>query len=197
MFVRKLIAVVIVTLACSACVRVSQPPAASQFVKQPWSQRQQALQQFKNWRIKGVFSVKQQQQRHTAHYDWQQNGKDYRIRIYSSLGLYQLRIDGHAAQVVLYEGEKTMTADSAEALFAKRLGWVFPVSNLSYWIRGLPAPNPEQQKQDAYGHLVFVAQQGWQVTLSRYTHLGDLDLPQTVDLQGHGLTIRIVIQHWS
>ncbi|OGO95144.1 MAG: outer membrane lipoprotein LolB [Coxiella sp. RIFCSPHIGHO2_12_FULL_42_15] len=190
--------IVLFAVLLSGCTTLTLPPQNAHFDKQSWQKRQTQLVQLKNWNIDGAFSVQQPSKSNIANYTWQQMGPNYRIQINSSLNLYSLLIEGKSGSVTLQESkQKTTSASSPEILMQQRLGFSLPISNLAYWIRGLPAPTPYRSQRDAYGHLTELTQQGWQVSFSHYANVKQYDLPRTIKLVGHGLIIKIATKNWN
>lgn len=182
----------------SSCTTLSVPAGSGNFSTKNWPQRRHALQQIKSWNISGAFSVQQDGESTIANYTWQQKNQNYQIDIHSSLGLYSLTMTGTPDSAVLQEsGHQTIHASSADQLLYQRLGWRLPVTNLRYWIRGLPAPGTHRDHFDAWNHLSQVEQQGWQVTFGNYTTIKKTDLPQMLNIRGHGIRIRIAIKQWG
>jgi len=199
-FYRRCILITSVFAILSGCtslkVPTTQQPNAFQAL--PTQQRIQTLLGIQQWNIDGAFSVQYGQQVNIANYAWQQIGSSYQIQIHSSLNIYSIKIQGQLGQVTLIEAQKQpVSASSAEELMQDRLGWSLPVSNLQYWIRGIPAPGDYQSQVDVFGHLTQVTQQGWFVGFSNYTTVQSYDLPRTLLVQGHGLKIKIVIKNWN
>lgn len=185
-------------LLLTGCTSLKLEPQTAQFKPQSWEQRRSSLEKIHEWGINGAFSVQQNDKVNIANYSWQQNGSDYQIRINSSLNLYSLFIEGRNGQVTLWESkQKSITAQSPEALMKQRLGWSIPISYLAYWIRGLPAKTEYQSRQDAYGHLSQLRQQGWRVKFTEYTNVQRYDLPRILQIEGHGLQIKIAIKQWT
>ena len=79
----------------------------------------------------------------------------------------------------------------------QQLGWRLPLSNLFYWMRGLPAPGNYQADFDRYGHLTLLSQMGWQVHYANYVSVGSVDLPQILELTQAELYVKIVIKRWK
>lgn len=198
MFFRKLLGISALAALLAACTSLQVPKQSSHFVQQSWSEREARLKQFHRWHINGAFSIQQRGESHIASFEWQQFGIRYAINIHSSLGLYSLNLEGRPDLVVLHEtNQKAVTASSASELLHQRLGWRFPVTNLTDWIRGLPAAGEYRAKYDQYGHLTQLVQQGWQVDFSNYINFGQIDLPRTLNLSGYGVKIRIVVKKWA
>ena len=73
---------------------------------------------------------------------WAQRRDEYDLRVIApfSGGVYEL--SGSAGNVSLLTPDKNMLqAGDAESLLQQAAGWRFPVSELVFWIRGLPAPS--------------------------------------------------------
>lgn len=88
---------------------------------------------------------------------------------------------------------------SAENLMESQLGWSLPVSNLLWWVRGLPAPDSAYQLQlndDSLAHRL--EQDGWQLEYVRYQTLeNDTRLPERIQLQGPQLQLTLLVKQWQ
>jgi outer membrane lipoprotein LolB len=83
-------------------------------------------------------------------------------------------------------------------LFEQQLGSRLPVSSLYYWIRGLPVPGIEAQKQlDAFHRITVLSQQGWRIEYSRYSSINQIDLPSKMILNNSALNVKIIINQWQ
>lgn len=182
------------------CVNLDVPKQGKQqFAFENKWQRQAALKEISRWKIRGALSVQQPGESEIANYNWQQRGRrNYRIELASSLNLYQIVITGNQGRVVLRRGKQPpLKASSPERLLQKSVGWVLPVSNLYYWVRGLPAPGQHQARYDRYGHLSTLAQSGWRIRYRSYTNLGRQDLPRKMELQRGRLKVTFVVKSWK
>jgi outer membrane lipoprotein LolB len=186
------------TFLLAGCVSMALPTVNSQFEQKSWSQRKTALAKIHSWNIDGAFSIQSQKQTNIANYTWKQKGNTYQIQMHSSLDLYNVYIAGTPGAVELKESnKKALRAKTPEALMRDRLGWSLPISNLAYWIKGLPAPGKYQSTFDRYNHLMKLKQQGWQITFSNYINVKQTAFPRALQIQGHGLRIKIVMKNWS
>lgn len=180
-------------LGLSACVNFQTMPQ-SYFTQRTWSQRKAALLAIKAWHITGAFSIKTKKQHEIANYSWQQQGQHYVLNLSAPLDVSSVRIEGKPAGVTLITPDgQTYHAKTAVQLMQSVLGWHAPIANLHYWIRGLPAAGEIVTKRiGPKGHLLFIDQQGWQVTFSRYLSLkGGQDIPQLLLIRGHGFTLKL------
>ena len=98
---------------------------------------------------------------------------------------------------------KTTSASTPEELLIQQWRWHLPVSNLQYWIRGLPVPNMPSQKQfDAYQRLSQMQQDHWYIQYSNYTRLSlnnnsSVDLPTRIAISSPDFKTKIVIYSWK
>jgi len=79
-----------------------------------------------------------------------------------------------------------------------QLGWQLPVSNLLWWVRGLPSPDSRSRVAlDANGRLASLQQDGWDVQYLGYSEQDQYSLPTRIKLAGHDLQITLVIKDWQ
>lgn len=179
-----------------ATMQRAQPPSVA-IAKTP-QQRTQQLQQLQSWNIKGVLGISQSNRTMLANLAWQQQGRQYNIRITGPLQLGGVQITGVPGRVRLVGGPKgVQTATSPEALLQQEVGFQLPISNLYYWIRSLPAPRiPARTKFDAQGRLISLQQQGWDIQYQAYQTVNGLDLPSRMLLTNSDLRVKMVIKQW-
>lgn len=151
----------------------------------------------KNWAIRGAVSYQQNGQTQLANYYWQQSGDTYQLSLNSSLNLYHIELKGDAQHVSLVENQKTYTARRPEELLSQRLSAHLPIQAIGYWIRGLAAPGAAKTQYDAFGHLIGVNQQGWEVAFDRYEQVDRVDLPQILRIKSKHQQIKLVIKNWN
>ncbi len=184
----------------TGCVSLTLPSQShAPYHKKTWSERHKALASIRSWNIDGAFSIQQANAKPAiASYTWQQQGSAYDIHISSSLDIDSANIAGRPGYVTLEQSHRRRySARSPEQLMQKQLGWHLPISNLFYWMRGLPAPGKYQARFDSYGHLVSLQQAGWQIRFSNYFPIANVALPRTLALVSPSLRVKIVIKHWK
>ncbi len=193
-----LLSVVLLSLTGCVSLRLPKKPQAK-FQTISKQKRRAKLEKINRWNISGAFSIQQQQHSTLANFNWRQFSRTrYRINIASALNLYQLVIVGKQGLVTLWRSSKKhISARSPEQLLRQAMGWSLPISNLYYWVRGLPAPGSSQSHYDRYGHLIGLRQQGWTIHLRAYRTVNGVDLPRILQLQRPGLASKIVIKHWQ
>ncbi len=200
------------------CASVTPPPSvstpAAPAVTGPQNQQQPAAnattsaapqgnttqaKQITSWNLKGSVSIQHQTGTDFASVQWDQQGSQYSIALYGPLSLGKVQITGHPGQVTLAQsGKSTASAASPEQLMQKQLGWQLPLSNLYYWVRGIPAPGKATRTSyDASNHLKQLSQQGWTISYTDYTTVQQVDLPRRIWLMNPNLRVSLVIKNWS
>ncbi len=164
-----------------------------------WSQRLAVLSKIHSWNLKGAISIRDSKGANMGSFTWRQKNAAYHISISGPLGIGGIKITGGPGKVTLRKSAKEVyTASNPEQLMQQRLGWQFPLRNLTYWVRGIPAPGiPAQKKMGANMQLVALKQQGWQINFSRYQRIGNITLPSKLDLFNARLQVRIIIKNWT
>ncbi|HLB55975.1 MAG TPA: lipoprotein insertase outer membrane protein LolB [Coxiellaceae bacterium] len=192
-------------LACllllSGCAKnmIGAPPQYA--VKTP-AQRQAQLAKVRSWRVDGEFSLQRTGYKPViASYNWREiNPVSYRINIDSALDLYQAEIIREFGIVKLWKnGSRVSTARSPEKLMQKVLGWSLPVTQLKYWMKGMPAKyaGPYHATYDMYGHLIGLTQKGWTLSFGRYkTNEDGVDFPRSITMRRPGFYVKIAAREW-
>ncbi len=154
--------------------------------------------QLSTWELSGAIAAKHRNKGWTASLNWQQQGPNqYQIRLFGPLGGGTVVIEKHNGIITYRDGPKIITAKNAEDLLEKQAGIRLPVQNLYYWVRGIPAPGGTQTEQrDETHHLTVLKQSGYTIDYTGYTRVSELDLPNKIRLQGHGVAIKLIIKHW-
>ncbi len=180
---------------CSTIAPTPTPPAAP---KATWSDRQAALTRIQSWTLSGKIAVQTSRDSGSATVDWTQSQRRYTISLLGPLGSNGLKLTGAPGHVTLQTSDgKTFNAKSPEQLLAERWGFHLPVSNMNYWIRGLPVPGTTANTQfDQYGRLTRLVQQGWDVQFLGYSNAGGIDLPQRMSITSPSLNVKIVVYQW-
>jgi outer membrane lipoprotein LolB len=199
----KFLKITLLLLACmllAACVSMRPATISAQNKKIPWSRRKFDLNQITAWKLSGAVAVKLPSKAFTASLNWRQkNTGRYTLNLFGPLGVGAVVLNGEPGEVILQNssGQKFMAA-TPEQLLRDHMGWSLPVSNLYYWVRGLPAPGlPDKIKLDQFGHLKTLQQQGWIINYLRYTAVGKNDLPSKIEMNNKRMSVKIVISSWS
>lgn len=164
-----------------------------------WNNRQAQLSAIQNWNAQGNLAINTDQKGVNASFNWQQQNANYTIALFGPLGSNRVTLTGGPTQVTLQTPNQTFTAADPESLMQQQLGWSIPVSNLYYWLRGIPAPGVKvvHESLDMNKHLSQLSQQGWHIIYLRYLSVNGVDLPNRLLLSNSRVQLRVVITKWA
>ena len=152
------------------------------------------------WGLKGRIAVRTDDESGSGTLYWTQRKDDYDIRVIASFsgGVYELSgADGVVS--LLAPDQHVLQAEDAETLLRQAAGWYFPVSDLVYWIRGLPVPaiQIDQLLLDAENRLSALSQGGWSIRYKKYTGIDGTSMPVRLDLENDQVRVRLSIREWN
>jgi len=198
MTISRWILFLMLIIGITSCSHLTPPPATSE-VKIPWKDRQTTLNSIHSFKIDGKIAVQTTRDSGSASVNWVQKGNQFNISLLGPLGSNGLKLTGQPGRVSLQTSDgKTYSANSPEQLLAERWGFHLPVSNLNYWVRGLPVPGPAANTQfDNYGRLTQLVQQGWNIQYQSYMRIGKIELPERIYVSSPSLKVKMVIYQWN
>jgi outer membrane lipoprotein LolB len=152
------------------------------------------------WSAHGAIAGNDDKKAWSATVYWKQlSAHNYALQLFGPVGVGTIKITGTPSHVTLVtsKGDRFESA-SAENLLAKQTGWNVPISNLYYWVRGLPAPNFSAKKSyDSQHRLSELHQDGWSVHYADYTMVNGAALPGKITLSNPPYRIKMVIKEWQ
>ncbi|MES2218113.1 MAG: lipoprotein insertase outer membrane protein LolB [Pseudomonadota bacterium] len=193
-----LLALLCITILTS-CATTQTAPQAPQNQVVGWEARAKTLSSITRWNISGMIAIRNPKDNVSASIHWKQTHKNYALDLFGPMGTNAFKLTGSPHQVSLQNPHGQMFyASSPEQLLVQQTGWNLPVSNLYYWIRGLPVPGvPAQKHLDAYNHITQLDQEGWQIQYLRYTSTNSIDLPTKIFMRSNGLSVKLIISQWQ
>ncbi|UNG17709.1 lipoprotein insertase outer membrane protein LolB [Stutzerimonas zhaodongensis] len=164
-----------------------------------WKTHKAHISEIDGWQISGKIGIQAPQDSGSGTLFWLQRQDYFDIRLSGPLGRGATRLTGRPDAVALeVAGQGRFEADSPEALVESQLGWQLPVSNLLWWVRGLPAPDSRSRiALNANGQLASLKQDGWDVQYLSYTEEDGYPLPNRIKLAGRDLKITLVVKVWQ
>ncbi|MEH6649724.1 MAG: lipoprotein insertase outer membrane protein LolB [Motiliproteus sp.] len=192
---------VVLLIGLMGCSSQPQQPTEP-LAKISWEQRQQQLLPLTRWQVLGKINIRTPQENNTASLNWSQFDDRYRIYMAGPLGQGAVNISGSEQHGIILDisGEDRRQAASPEQLLNQRLGWSIPVSQMPYWIRGLPAPNRLHAKTlDPFNRLQQLQQNGWTIDyLSYQQQQQQQHLPRKIQLQrGAEMKLTLILKEWQ
>ncbi|HBX36825.1 MAG TPA: outer membrane lipoprotein LolB [Pseudohongiella sp.] len=183
----------LVLASCQSTPRIDAP------VNPEWAQRQQVLQQIERWEFTGSINVRDAEEAHTSRIRWQQDKERYRINLWGTFNIGATEINGQPGYVrIEQQGEDPVITDSPEELLYQQIGYELPVTELNYWIRGIPAPGEAHDLSfGETSQLLQFQQSGWQINYMGYTNFGTETLPTRIRIQKSPLRLDLYRLDWS
>lgn len=165
---------------------------------------QQHLQAIDRWALSGKLGIRTTDDSGSASVNWSQQVANYQINLSGPLGQKRMIITGTPKRVRLEQsGSEPLEARSAEALIRKAAGWTLPVTQLRYWVRGVPAPRQRitHLEQNSAGLIAQLTQGGWRIQYSNYKNYlhqqQPLSLPGKIIAEHEDVRLILVIRDWQ
>ena len=193
--------VFIMVLLCAAFAGCATRPVVPAGEKNAaWDRHRDQVLALTSWQASGRISIRLEHQAWSATLQWQQQPREYFLRLIAPLGQGTYEITGNSAGVFLRTARNEVyKAADAETLMQGTLGWSVPLKGLAYWIRGVPVPGTRAPllHLDDQGRITDLSQSGWRASYSAYNDTGGYILPGRIALQNNRLKVRLVIKHWD
>lgn len=193
-----LVVILFTSLLLTACAHKS-PLKSVEFTA-----HQSVLMPISEWKMSGKLGIKTPSDSGSASIHWQQKAAIYEIQLHGPLGQKSISILGDSHQVSLKEkGKPVMKARSPEALIKKATGWNLPLTQLNYWVRGLPAPKNKikQITPNALGLMAQLEQSGWIIDYPSYHQIQHQNqliyLPKKIVASYKDIRLTLVIREWK
>ena len=198
-FLRHTLAIGLIALLAGCAGTVSHEAVQGQGNAQQWLAHKQQLSVLDGWEINGKIGIRAPKDSGSGTLYWLQRQDYYDIRLSGPLGRGAARLTGHPGQVSLeVANQGRYQAATPEELLEQQMGWKLPVSHLSWWVRGLPAPDSKSQLTlDADSRLSGLDQDGWKVEYLSYAEHGGYWLPERIKLHGQDLDVTLVVKDWQ
>lgn len=168
-------------------------------VNENWQARRNVLAAITTWEFTGRIGVRDDKEAHSSRIRWQQQDEDYVINLWGTLNAGATEITGSPSLVTLQqEGKAPLVAATPEGLVYEQLGYDLPVTQLRYWIKGIPAPDsvgaPSFNEEN---HLIALEQDGWTVQYLAYTNYDTESLPTRIRIEKAPLRLDFVRLDWT
>lgn len=192
MFKKLFIALSCVLLAACSSVntQTTAPPSTN------WNEHLEQVRKLQSWDISGKIGIITSDNSNSASLKWLQQQQSYIIDIHGPLGQGGASIQGNPNKVTVdISGEGEFSGPDPEYILYQQLGWDIPISDIYWWIRGIPSPDSEFQNTLENNRLKTLKQNGWTIQYLRY-HSLEPALPSKIRLVRNGLKITLVLHTW-
>jgi outer membrane lipoprotein LolB len=198
--VRLSLGAAVAALGLLAGCRTAPPPVvAGPGADAPWPQQRAALEKLDRYGLNGRVAVAANGQGFSASLRYSQLPRSSSLALDGPLGIGGIRVelDGQEFEVATSRGEK-LDGDAARAELERRLGFELPLTELRWWLLGIPAPGEASVDQDGGdGEIRGFRQSGWQVSITaRAPGLG-FALPQRLTAEREGTRLKLLVERWQ
>jgi len=187
-------------LGCAALFLSACSIAPRAEVNSDWAKQREQLRDLDSWELRGRVNVRYDNDNDTPRILWSQQNVEYHIRLWGTFNVGSTTIVGRPGFVTLESDGEVLTANSPEDLILQQLGYELPVSQLNYWIKGLPAPQsvPELGFNEL-NQLTNISQDGWDINFPDPRQYGEITLPREVILTRarNDIRLRFIGLNWS
>lgn len=151
-----------------------------------------------SWTLQGRIGVLSGEQNLSGQIHWQHREDRDELLMTSPLGQGVARIVRNGEGVVLeMPNQPTRHARDADTLTREALGYVLPVTGLTWWVQALPDPGRAfEATRDASGRLAQLKQDGWVIDYLQYAADAPAR-PRKMVVTRDGLEIRLVADSWQ
>jgi outer membrane lipoprotein LolB len=177
---------------CAAAPSLPVPaPAAAEA-------RREALQAREAWALAGRVAVAAAGGGATASLDWRQSASRSELALRGPFGARALAVTVNGTDISLSDGDGRLEGADARAFLEAQLGADLPVSQLRYWVLGIPAPGtPYEETAGPDGLPIRLVQQGWAIAFERYRPEDGLWLPSRITAEAGTTRVRLVVSRWD
>ncbi|MEM0953154.1 MAG: lipoprotein insertase outer membrane protein LolB [Pseudomonadota bacterium] len=134
----------------------------------------------------------------TAALRWRQDAPGQVVLTLSGpLGLQRTRLEQRGDQIFLQQDGKMRRYDPQQALYSQGFEWALPLAELSWWLRGLAAPDQPSTATHDRGQLVHLAQSGWSLDFEEYQRVDSLMLPRRIRFYREQVSGKILLKDWT
>jgi outer membrane lipoprotein LolB len=165
----------------------------------PWPEQRAALEKLDRYGLNGRVAVAANGQGFSATLRYQQQPRSSHLALDGPLGMGGLRVnlEGEGIAIATSRGEK-LDGQAARDELERRLGFQLPLTELRWWLLGVPAPGEASINQDGgSGEIRDFTQNGWRVSInSRAAGLG-FALPQRLTAEREGARLKLFVEHWQ
>ena len=204
--IRRTLPLLALLFSITGCTTIQLEPLPEGMTEQPpaeWASRSDELTRFNHWLLSGKLAVKQPSDSGTAVINrWQQRNESYELALSSSfLGMGSTQLKGVPGyiQLTMPNGDHYQSSEP-EKLIQAATGWQLPIDNLTWWIKGLPAPDGDFRLLfDEQNKLAILEQDGWEIRYDRWQPFVETlpELPARITALKGDKRVRVVISRWQ
>ena len=165
----------------------------------PWPEQRAALEKLDRYGLNGRVAVAAQGQGFSASLRYNQEPHRSNLALDGPLGIGGLRVEleGEGIRIATSRGEK-LDGEDARGELERRLGFQLPLTELRWWLLGIPAPGEANVNQDVgSGEIHDFTQNGWRVSINARAEGLGFSLPQRLTAERDGARLKLLVENWQ
>ena len=169
-----------------------------------WENRQRVFARMKEWALDGRVGLQLRGQSWSFGMKWKQKVGGLSVMDITNplTGSVMANIRETGSQVVLKAADGKQYKDTdAERLLERNLKLKFPLNDLRYWARAIPAPGSEVEaiQLDRFGRPTAMQQKGWSIKYTSYKDNTPNALPAKMSLEkvAERAKAKVVVRKWQ
>lgn len=188
------------SLFLSSCVTFSTKNTVTPVGDSLSEKQAQQLNTLKQWSVTGKLGFRLPDEAGSAFLNWEQINDSYSIHLSGPLNIGAVSINGDFDQARIEIKNETHHTQHPEFLFYDNLGWPLPIRDITWWIKGLPAPDTNNGSHlatyDDNGLLKTLEQNQWLVSYVSHTQEGSLYLPNKIIAKRDDIKLTFILKRW-
>ena len=156
------------------------------------------LSQVSHWQLNARIAITTPEDSVTASLSWEKNADLFDFLISGAFGTTYAHLtqEKDQARLIIPDSEP-LTHQNADFLLQQTLGWEFPISALSYWVKGLPSGHPREEIiYNEAGSIILIKLDLWTIELSKHKRFQGYLMPKMVKVNHPNVKMKLVAKKW-
>lgn len=168
--------------------------------EQVYADRLERLAAEQTWGFTGRLGIIDGQDGGSGRLDWRSDEDTVVLQFRGALGqgAWQLESGPEGARLQLAD-DTVRVAPNVDLLVLQEVGWVLPVSALTWWVRGMAWPGeetPQSMQLNEEGTPAVIEQLGWRISYERYVEHAGEQLPSRLLARQGDTQVKLAISRW-
>ncbi len=188
----------------TACSSINDVPVANNQVNQDVDTRNKQLSQLNSWTITGKIAFINSKERQSATLHWQkdQAAESEALNLSTLFGIKVLALKREKSNFTLEVDGQTYQTQDLDNLIYNLTGLNLPTRAMNSWLKGLAYLPSDKIKYHEKTQLPesltsHYNNKAWQISYSKYHHIGPFQLAKQLTILQDDLRIKIVIHAWK
>ncbi|WP_085299170.1 lipoprotein insertase outer membrane protein LolB [Cognaticolwellia mytili] len=188
----------------TACSSISDVPVANNQLNQDIDTRNKQVAQLNSWTITGKIAFINSKERQSATLHWQkdQTAESEALNLSTLFGIKVLELKREKSNFTLEVDGQTYQTQDLDNLIYNLTGLNLPTRAMNSWLKGLAYLSSDKVKYHEKTQLPesltsHYNNKAWQISYSKYHHIGPFQLAKQLTILQDDLRIKIVIHAWK